>query len=415
MSTICFYFQVHQPYRIKKYRVFDIGNDHEYFDNHLESNTDNVAILNKVISKCYLPTNRLLLKLLKKHPEFKISFSLSGVFLQQLIDYAPEVIKSFKDLVKTGQCEILAETFYHSLSAVYSPSEFQKQVQMHSALVKKLFGVVPKVFRNTELIYSNDIAKMAQMMKFQGIITEGADHILQGSSPNELYRPKDCSKILVMLKNYKLSDDIAFRFSDSNWSQHPLTANKFTNWIDQIDQGKNQIINLFMDYETFGEHQWESSGIFDFLEDLPQQFLRNPNNNFGTPSEIIKSEKLKLKKINSKLKDKISFPTLDVPEYISWADSERDLSAWRSNDMQHEALDKIYSLETKVKKSKNLQLLEDWRKLTTSDHFYYMCTKYWNDGSVHAYFSPYSSPYEAFIYYMNVLKDLESRILLLKI
>ena len=398
MSTICFYFQVHQPYRIKKYRVFDIGNDHEYFDNHIEYNTDNAKILHKVITKCYLPTNKLLLKLLKRHPQFRISFSLSGVFLQQIQQYAPEVLESFQALVATGQCELLAETYYHSLAAVYSKKEFEIQVKMHIELVKKLFKVQPKVFRNTELIYSNQIAKMAQSIGFEGILTEGADHVLRGQSPNQLYSPKDCSKIKLLLKNYKLSDDIAFRFSDPNWSQYPLTASKFTDWIKQTEN--NEIINLFMDYETFGEHQWESSGIFDFLEHLPAEFLKDPNNSFATPSQLIERQ--------TKIKTKL--PKLDIPQYISWADSERDLSAWRSNEMQHEALDKIYSLEAKVKKSKNKTILSDWRKLTTSDHFYYMCTKYWNDGSVHAYFSPYASPYEAFIYYMNVIKDLEIRL-----
>jgi alpha-amylase len=337
MSTICFYFQVHQPYRIKKYKVFDIGNDHFYFENHTEASTDNAKILHKVITKCYLPTNKLLLKLLNQHPEFRISFSLSGVFIAQLEQYAPEVIKSFQALVKTGQCEILAETFYHSLSSIYSQKEFEEQVKMHSKLINKHFGVVPKIFRNTELIYSNEIAKMAEKLGYKAILTEGADHILQGQSPNQLYRSQKCEKIVILLKNYKLSDDIAFRFSDSNWVEYPLTANKFSNWINQIE-GENKVINLFMDYETFGEHQWESSGIFDFLEHLPKEFLKNPNNSFATPSEIV--NKYAAKKLQKK-----NLPTLDVPDYISWADSERDLSAWRSNKMQHEALDKIFSLE----------------------------------------------------------------------
>ena len=459
MSTICFYFQVHQPYRIKKYRIFDIGSDHDYFENHSHSNTDNIKILHKVMNKCYLPTNALLLKLLQEHKEFKISFSLSGVFLNQIMDYAPEVLKSFQELVATGQCEILAETFYHSLSAVYSEDEFHAQVAKHTQLVQKLFGVSPKVFRNTELIYSNNIAKMAENMGFDGIITEGADQILQGKSPNQLYAPKGCSKIVALLKNYKLSDDIAFRFSDPNWQEHPLTADKYTHWLNQIEYAKgDQIINLFMDYETFGEHQWESSGIFQFLDHLPKRFLDNPNNSFATPSEIVakygrKSQTIErmssylpnnkfptkvlltvdTKNPNKPINIKVISPyltsrrkvfykrdlqidnskhleELDVPDYISWADAERDLSAWRSNPMQHEALNKIYSMEKSIKQANNEELLEDWRKLTTSDHFYYMCTKFWSDGDIHAYFSPYQSPYEAFIYYMNVLKDVECRL-----
>jgi alpha-amylase len=456
MSTICFYFQVHQPYRIKKYRVFDIGHDHQYFDNHPQERTDNALILKKVMNKCYLPTNELLLKLLERHEDFKISFSLSGVFLKQIVDYAPEVVESFQKLVQTGQCEILAETYYHSLSAVYSEVEFKEQVQKHEDLIKEIFDVKPKVFRNTELIYSNDIAKLVEKMGYKGIITEGADQILQGKSPNQLFLPSGCTKIVALLKNYRLSDDIAFRFSDKNWQEHPLTADKYTHWLNQLNfSGNNQIINLFMDYETFGEHQWATSGIFDFLEHLPSIFLKNPNNSFGTPSEII-SKHLPTKKetiletileenqanllnkemeiksnniIQNKLiqpkipvietkKKQIKVETIDtsklqvleVPEYISWADAERDLSAWRSNSMQHEALEKIYSLENKVKQTKNQEIIEDWKKLTTSDHFYYMCTKFWSDGDVHKYFSPYQSPYEAFIYYMNVIKDLELRI-----
>ena len=479
MSTICFYFQVHQPYRIKKYRVFDIGNDNQYFDNHTEDNTNNAKILRKVISKCYLPANTLLLKILNEHPDFRISFSLSGVFLEQLIQYTPEVLESFKDLVKTGKCEILGETYYHSLAAVYSKEEFLEQVRLHMHLIKKIFGVTPKVFRNTELIYSNEIAKFAEEMGFDGIISEGEDKSLRGRSPNQLYAPSGCKKIVALLKNYRLSDDIAFRFSDSNWQEFPLTAYKFVDWVSKIKQSentiKNPIFNLFMDYETFGEHQWEESGIFNFLEHLPRVFLSNKDNQFCTPSEIIANQvskkastysnkvssepvslgikksnpcnaktniKTNIKIIGSKIQifipdstlnlktqdnnltvsktkefqvskfefENIDLPVLDVPKYISWADTERDLSAWRSNQMQHEALDKIYSFEQSVKQFGDQKLIDDWRKLTTSDHFYYMCTKYWNDGDVHKYFSPYESPYEAFIYYMNVLKDLEIRV-----
>jgi alpha-amylase len=440
MSSICFYFQVHQPYRLKKYRIFDIGNDHNYFENHPESRTDNELILKKVIKNCYLPANSLLLKLLNQYPQFKICFSLSGVFLEQLEQYSPEVIESFYNLIKTGQCEILAETYYHSLSSIYSRDEFESQIKKHRQIIKRLFQVTPKVFRNTELIYSNDIAKIVEDLGYNGIITEGVDRILQGRSPNQLYKPFGTTKIVALLKNYKLSDDIAFRFSDKNWTHHPLTTDKFTNWIQDLESHSKDndiiepIINLFMDYETFGEHQWEDSGIFDFLEHLPKEFLKNPNNSFVTPSEAI--NKLSYNKPVDIIKipdpeapiDPVTFsqinlhhypsarsanilPYLDSPEHISWADTERDLSAWRSNEMQHEALDKIYSLEQKVKSTKDKSIISDWQKLTTSDHFYYMCTKYWSDGNVHKYFSPYESPYEAFIYFMNVIKDLEIRLL----
>jgi alpha-amylase len=394
MAAVCFYFQVHQPFRIKKYRFFDIGKDHDYFSSPSDDQ-NNQKILQKVAHKCYLPTNNLLLKLLDEYPEFKISFSLSGVFLEQIEHDFPEVLDSFKKLVETGQCEILEETYYHSLAFLYSKSEFKAQVQKHNQIVQRLFGVSPKVFRNTELIYNNEVAQEVEKMGYKGIITEGADRVLEWKSPNFLYRPKGTKKIKLLLKNYQLSDDIAFRFSNQAWQDFPLTADKFSNWVNQIN-GNGEVVNLFMDYETFGEHQWAETGIFEFLKDLPAKILANPDNTFVTPSEAI-----------------ARFETvgeMDIPEYISWADSERDLSAWRSNEMQVDALQTLYKLETEIKDSGDFELLEDWRKLQTSDHFYYMCTKFWSDGDVHKYFSPYQSPYEAFIYFMNAFHDLQARL-----
>lgn len=398
MSAICFYFQVHQPFRIKKYRFFDIGKDHDYF-NSPGDDQNNQKILQKVAHKCYLPTNNLLLKLLDEYPEFKISFSLSGVFLEQIEHDFPEVLDSFQKLVATGQCEILEETYYHSLAFLYSKLEFKAQVQKHNQIVKRLFGVSPKVFRNTELIYNNEVAQEVEKMGYKGIISEGADRVLGWRSPNFLYRPKDTKKIKLLLKNYQLSDDIAFRFSNQAWQDFPLTADKFSYWVNQI-KGNGEVVNLFMDYETFGEHQWAETGIFDFLADLPAKILQNPDNTFVTPSEAI-----------------ARFETvgeMDIPDYISWADSERDLSAWRSNEMQVDALQSLYKLETEIKNSGDFELLEDWRKMQTSDHFYYMCTKFWSDGDVHKYFSPYQSPYEAFIYFMNAFHDLQARLKLLE-
>jgi alpha-amylase len=398
MAAVCFYFQVHQPFRIKKYRFFDIGKDHDYF-NSPSDDQNNQKILQKVAHKCYLPTNNLLLKLLDEYPEFKISFSLSGVFLEQIEHDFPEVLDSFKKLVETGQCEILEETYYHSLSFLYSKSEFKAQVQKHNQIVQRLFGVSPKVFRNTELIYNNEVAQEVEKMGYKGIITEGADRVLEWKSPNFLYRPKGTSKIKLLLKNYQLSDDIAFRFSNQAWRDFPLTADKFSNWVNQIN-GNGEVVNLFMDYETFGEHQWAETGIFEFLKDLPAKILANPDNSFVTPSEAI-----------------ARFATvgeMDIPDYISWADSERDLSAWRSNEMQVDALQSLYKLETEIKNSGDFELIEDWRKLQTSDHFYYMCTKFWSDGDVHKYFSPYQSPYEAFIYFMNAFHDLQARLRLVQ-
>ncbi len=395
MSSVCFYFQVHQPFRLKRYRIFDIGNDSNYFNDNSDAKTNNRKILEKVAGKCYLPTNAVMLELLEKHPEFKISFSFSGVFLDQIELYSPETLLSFQKLVDTGRVEVLSETYYHSLSFLYSKDEFKRQVELHKQKVKKLFGVTPEVFRNTELIYNNDLANTVEEMGYKGILAEGADHILGWRSPNFLYRPQGTKKIKLLLKNYKLSDDIAFRFSSKEWNEHPLTAPKFANWVSQVN-GNGNVVNLFMDYETFGEHQWEDTGIFNFLRHMPGEILKHPDNNFMTPSEVVEKY------------DTVS--ELDIHNFVSWADVERDLSAWLSNSMQHEAAHKIYELESKVLATEDPAIIEDWRKLQTSDHLYYMCTKWFNDGDVHKYFSPYESPYEAFIAYMNVLNDMKLRI-----
>lgn len=396
MASICLYFHVHQPFRIKKYRFFDIGHDENYFNQEGETDLNNRRILQKVAAKCYLPTNAVLLELLARHPSFRVSFSITGVLLEQLQEYSPETLESFKKLIDTGRVEVLSETYYHSLSFVYSESEFKSQIEMHTRKLKEVFGInKPKVFRNTELIYRNDIAKLVESMGYRAILAEGADHILGWRSPNFVYRPVNTKKIKLLLKNYKLSDDIAFRFSQKSWKEYPLTAEKYAQWVNAVN-GNGQVVNLFMDYETFGEHQWEDTGIFDFLRALPGELLKHPDNDFVTPSEAIKKY------------DAVS--ELDMPSYVSWADLERDISAWLGNSMQEDALKKLFSLEEKVLKSKNKKIKEDWRKLTTSDHFYYMCVKWFNDGDVHAYFNPYDSPYDAFRYYMNVLTDLETRL-----
>jgi len=395
MSAVCFYFQVHQPWRIKKYRVFDIGHDHDYFSDTSETTRNNKKIIEKVASKCYLPANAVFLELLKKYPHFKISYSISGPLLEQAEKFVPEVIASFQKLVATGQVEILSETYYHSLSFLYSKEEFDRQVIMHRKKVKELFGQTPKVFRNTELIYNNDLAQHLEELKYIGILAEGADHILNWRSPNFLYQPKGTQKIKLLLKNYQLSDDIAFRFSSKDWKEFPLTAEKFAGWVNQVN-GNGDVVNLFMDYETFGEHQWVDTGIFEFLKSLPRELCRHPDNYFVTPSESVKL-----------------FPTrgeIDVPNFISWADVERDLSAWLGNDIQRDAASQIYALESSVLKTRDRKLIDDWRRLQTSDHFYYMCTKWFADGDVHKYFNPYESPYEAFIAFMNVLTDLRLRI-----
>ena len=393
MAKVCFYYQVHQPLRIKKFSVFHIGEGHDYFNDSPDDSLNNKLILNKVADKCYLKTNQILIDLLKKHPEMKISFSFSGIFLEQLQKDHPKVLESFQKLVKTGQVEILSETYYHSLAFIFSKDEFVRQVEIHRMLIKKLFGITPKVFRNTELIYNNDLAKLVEEMGYSGILAEGADHILKGKSPNKIQKAKGCRNLKVLLKNFKLSDDIAFRFSDPTWTEYPLSAKRFTEWISKHKD--DEVVNLFMDFETFGEHQWEESGIFDFLKELPAQLISN-NHGFVTPSESILIS--------------TDHEELDVPEFVSWADEERDLSAWMSNSLQQEALKNIYGLEEAVLKSKDEDIIADWRRLQTSDHFYYMCTKYFNDGDVHKYFNPYNTPYEAFINYMNALQDLKMRI-----
>lgn len=395
MASVCFYFQVHQPYRIKQYRVFDVGRDHEYFNDKSDRDINNEKILHKVARKCYLPTNAVLLDLLERYPEFKCSFSLSGAAIEQMEEFSPETLESFRKLVRTGRVEILDETYHHSLSFLYSRDEFRQQVAMHRKKVKEVFGVTPTAFRNTELIYSNDVAKEAENLGYEAILAEGADHVLGWRSPNFIYRPVGTERISLLMKNYRLSDDIAFRFSSRDWAEWPLTTEKFAQWVNAVN-GNGNVVNLFMDYETFGEHQWEDTGIFDFLRALPREILKHPDNDFVTVTEAARRYS--------------SVGEIDVPYYMSWADVERDLSAWLGNAIQHEAIGKLYAFEEQVKASGDKKLIDDWRKLTTSDHFYYMCTKWFADGDVHKYFNPYNTPYEAFIAFNNALHDVSYRL-----
>lgn len=392
MPSICLYFQVHQPLRIKRYKVFDIGVDHEYFNDTSETNLNNRRVLEKVSLKSYLPTNELFLKLLKKFPQLKLSYSFSGVILEQFEKYLPHVLDSFKRLVDTGRVELLSETYYHSLAFFYSKEEFEAQVKLHKQKIRKVFGQTPSVFRNTELAYSNDLAVWAEKEGYKAILAEGWDNLLGWRSPNFIYRPKGTKKIKLFLKNYKLSDDIAFRFSEKSWSEWPLTAEKFANWVSNIN-GNGHVVNLFMDYETFGEHQWKEHGIFEFLQRLPKEILKNPDNDFLTISEAAKRYPI--------------VGEVDAPFIVTWADTERDLSAWVGNAIQTSAINFIYSLRERVLSSRNKKLIQDWRNLQISDHFYYMCTKWFSDGDVHKYFNPYESPYDAFISFMNAAKDLE--------
>ncbi|MDB5169309.1 MAG: uncharacterized protein JWO41_665 [Candidatus Saccharibacteria bacterium] len=393
-KAIVLYLHVHQPYRVRHYTIFDAAVKHDYFDAAYDAQESNERILKKVAEKSYLPTNTRLLKLLNDHPEFKVSLSITGTVLEQLEKWSPEALKSFQDLCATGRVEIVAETYHHSLAFFYSRQEFEAQVNMHRAKVQQLFGQTPQVFRNTELCYNNDVAFWADKAGYKGVLAEGWDPILGWRSPNFVYRPSYTDNIRLLMKNYKLSDDIAFRFGDQNWSEWPLTADKFAHWLSEDPDATN--FNLFMDYETFGEHQWSESGIFGFLEHLPGEWLKTPGNTFMTVSEVIDANE--------------SVDFVDVPNTITWADTERDLSAWLGNGMQTSSIQALYNLENVVQETGDWDLIDDWRKLQTSDHFYYMCTKYFNDGDIHAYFSPYDTPYEAYINFMNAFHDLKFRL-----
>lgn len=393
-KAIVMYLHVHQPYRVRHYSMFDAGVDHRYFDAPYEDPTSNERIMHKVAEKSYLPTNKRLLQILKHHPEFKLSLSITGTAIEQMELWAPKALESFKELVETGRVEIVGETYHHSLAFFYSKEEFEAQVQMHEKKIQSVFGQTPKVLRNTELAYNNDVAYWADKAGYKGILAEGWDKVLGWRSPNFVYQPAYTKNIKLLLKNYKLSDDIAFRFGDRNWVGWPLTADKFTHWLDQSGEATN--FDLFMDYETFGEHQWHDTGIFDFLEHLPKEWLKQSGNTFMTVSEAIDAFDAK--------------DVVDVPYTITWADTERDLSAWLGNSMQSSAIEALYSLEQKILGTKDLALIEDWRKLQASDHFYYMCTKWFNDGDIHAYFSPYENPYDAFIAFNNAYHDLRFRL-----
>ena len=354
----------------------------------------NGEIFRKVAEKSYIPMNNLLEKLLKTYPEFKFSFSITGTFIDQAQQFAPEVLESFKRLVRTGRAEIVAETYYHSLAFFFDREEFEAQVRAHQAKIREVFGVETTAFRNTELSYNDELAKWADDFGFKAILAEGWDPILQWRSPNHLYKPKSTKNIRLLLKNYKLSDDLAFRFSNQNWSEYPLTTSKYINWLESASY-HGDLINLFMDYETFGEHQWAESGIFNFFESLVSHWLQNPNHGFKTITEAAKNEPI---------------AEISMPQTVTWADTERDLTAWLGNSMQQEAMRYLYDLKPRVYNSHDGNLVEDWRRLTTCDHPYYMCTKYFNDGDVHAYFSPYKSPYDAFLYFMDALRDMDFRL-----
>ncbi len=390
-KAICFYFQVHQPFRLKRYRFFDLGHDHYYYDDF-----SNESIMRKVAENCYLPANEVILDLiLKNKGKFKISFSLTGLVINQFRLYAPEVLDSFRKLAETGMVEFLAETESHSLASLKSRSEFERQVNVHKSMIKEFLGVEATSFRNTELIYSDQIGSWVADMGFKSALTEGAKHVLGWKSPNFLYCNAINPRLKVLLRNFVLSDDIAFRFSNKSWNEWPLTADKYAIWLNKLAP-KSELINVFIDYETFGEHNKKDTGIFDFLYHLPEAVLKKTPYKFMTPTEV------------SEFLQPVS--AISVPSPISWADEERDITAWHGNELQVAALDKLYNLADKVNRCNDKQIKKDWVYLQASDHFYYMATKFFSDGVVHAYFNPYDTPYDAFMNYMNVLSDFELRL-----
>jgi len=395
---VCIYFQVHQPLRLSQYSIFEspmAGERGEYahkgsryFDDSL-----NRQIMEKVAKKCYLPTNALMLELLEKHPEFRVSYSLTGVFMEQCEQFCPEVLDSFSALAKTGRVEFLSETYYHSLSYLFADKdEFIAQIELHSKAISK-FATPSKVFRNTEAMFSNDIAYLVERLGYEGILAEGLEHLLGWRSPNYLYTVKGCEKIKALLRNFKLSDDIGYRFSAKWWSEYPLTADKYANWLSSL---QGDCVNIFMDYETFGEHHWVDTGIFDFLRHLPAEASRHGNLRFSTPSELVG-------RIPAR-------DDIDAPQITSWADMERDTSAWLGNEMQTSAFSMLESMGAVVKEKKDPELIRTWRMLGNSDHLYYMCTKSLSDQDVHNYFSPYDSPFDAYINYMNILQDFKAKV-----
>ncbi len=395
MRAICLYLHIHQPIRYREYSIFDVSNNSNYFDSNYDERQSNQRIFDKVTKKSYRPMLNLIENKMKEFPSFKVSFSITGTWLMQAEKWAPDLIDQIRRMVDRGQAEIIDETFYHSLAFFFSREEFEDQVRIHTEKIEQLFGVKPRIFRNTELSYNDELAKWAEEKGYKGILAEGWDAVLGWRSPNFVYRPYGCKNTKLLLKNYRLSDDIAFRFSNRGWSEWPLTVKKYQNWIDN-DCLRGNLINLFMDFETFGEHQWADTGIFNFMDEFITSWLSEYDNKFVTASEACD------------LMDSVD--EISMPRTITWADTERDLSAWLSNSLQDSASEAIYALREKVLGTNDFNLIADWRLLTTSDHPYSMCTKYWNDGDVHAYFSAYASPYESFMYFMNIIHDLEYRL-----
>ena len=390
-KTLCFYFQIHQPVRLRRYRFFDIGKRHDYFDEYVNRST-----IRRITEKCYLPMNHLIMDLIKRYgTNFKVSFSISGSALEQFALHAPEVIESFKELAKTGSVEFLAETYAHSLASLSDTDEFERQVQRHTARMEELFGQKPVTLRNSSLIYSDQIGERVAAMGFESMLTDGAKHVLGWKSPNFVYTNVMNPRLKLLLKNSRLSDDLTLRFSDHSWREWPLTADKYARWLKDSTQD-SEIVNLFMNYETFGENQLAETGIFEFMRSLPEYIFSTTDFEFLTPSEAVKKHQ--------------PVAPLHVPYPISWADEEKDITGWLGNELQNEAFEELFKIQPKVEALNDPELNEDYSRLQASDHFYYMRTKLFSDNDYHRYVSPYETPYEAFINYMNVLSDFVARV-----
>ncbi len=374
MRAICLYLHIHQPWRYRRYSIFDVAHNHNYwYEKDYYDKQNNERIFRKVAKKSYYPMLSLLEENLKRYSDFKFSLSITGTWLEQAEEWEPELIERLRRMVGTGRVEIVGETYYHSLAFFYNREEFQEQVKMHSDAIFRFFGVRPITFRNTEFAYNDEVGRWADRIGYKAVLAEGWDKVLGWRSPNHVYKVAGGEHTRLLLKNYRLSDDIAFRFSDRNWSEWPLTVEKYQNWLN-VDATRGNLINLFMDFETFGENIWEDTGIFKFMDKLIGSWLGEYENRFVTVSEAADIEQ--------------PVDSVSMSETVTWADTERDLSAWLGNEMQHEAENNLYAMRHEIMTSSDSDLIADWRRMTTSDHPYYMCTKYWNDGDVHAYFSP---------------------------
>ncbi len=392
MRDIVLYLHMHQPNRIRPYSVFDIGDKHDYFSQ--EGPSSNEEIFHKVASKSYYPMVSLLTRLARENDKFSINLSISGVFLEQCEAWEPNLLRDIKELVATGKVEMATETYFHSLAFFYNQKEFEAQLELHKKALKHHFGVTPKVLRNTELAYNNEFGKWAAAHGYRAVLAEGWDPILNWRSSHYLYSPKGADNVALFLKDYRFSDDIAFRFSNRHWSEWPLTPDKYRGWIDSLPQ-EERLINLFMDFETFGEHQWADTGIFEFFERFVRKWC-DDGNRFASFTEAMDTHQI--------------HDEIDMPDTVTWADTERDLSAWLGNAMQQEIAETLYGQGPAVLRTEDEGLIHDWRLLQSSDHLYYLSTKWYDDGNVHAYFSPYDSPYDAFLGYMNAIRDIRYRV-----